>query len=86
MKIKKALIALVVSFFSSVIFASPVNINTASADEIAAALNGVGSAKAQAIVEYRTANSDFISADQIIDVSGIGTAIYEKNKADILVK
>ena len=43
-------------------------------------------AKAQAIVEYRTVNSGFSSADQIVDVSGIGTAIYEKNKADILVK
>jgi competence protein ComEA len=86
MKIKKALIALVVSFFSSATFASPVNINTASADEIAAALNGVGSTKAQAIVEYRTTNSNFSRAEQIVDVNGIGTAIYEKNKADILVK
>jgi competence protein ComEA len=86
MKIKTVLFTLVVSLFSSITFASPVNINTASAEEIAAALNGVGSAKAQAIVEYRTVNSDFSSADQIVDVSGIGTAIYEKNKADILVK
>jgi competence protein ComEA len=86
MKIKTVLFALVVSFFTSVTFASPVNINTASAEEIAAALNGVGSTKAQAIVKYRTANNNFSSADQIVDVTGIGTAIYEKNKADILVK
>lgn len=86
MKINKTLIALVVILFSPITFASPVNINTASADEIAAALNGVGSAKAQAIVKYRTTNSNFSSADQIIDVTGIGAAIYENNKADILVK
>ena len=86
MKINKVLVALVAILFSSITFASPVNINTASADDIAAALNGVGTSKAQAIVKYRTANGNFNSADQIIDVVGIGSAIYEKNKADILVK
>jgi competence protein ComEA len=86
MKVSKTLIALVAILFSSITFASSVNINDASAGEIAAALNGVGSTKAQAIVEYRTANGDFTNASQIVDVSGIGTATYEKNKADILVK
>ena len=86
MKIQQVLVTLVVIFFSSMSFAIPVNINTASADEIATALNGVGSTKAQAIVEYRTANVDFSHADQIIDVKGIGAGIYEKNKADILIK
>jgi len=86
MKFKKALVTLIVIFFSSISFAIPVNINNASADQLATALNGVGSAKAQAIVEYRTANGDFTQAAQITDVSGIGTAIYEKNKADILIK
>ena len=86
MKFKKALVTLIVIFFSSISFAIPVNINNASADQLATALNGVGSAKAQAIIEYRTANGDFTQAAQITDVSGIGTAIYEKNKADILIK
>jgi len=86
MKIQQVLTTLVVIFFSSISFAIPVNINTASADEIATALNGVGSSKAHAIVEYRTANGDFSHADQIIDVKGIGAGIYEKNKADILIK
>jgi competence protein ComEA len=86
MEITKTLIALVVIFFSTITFASSVNINVASANEIAAALNGVGSAKAQAIIEYRTANGNFTDASQIVDVSGIGPATYEKNKADILVE
>ena len=86
MEITKTLIALVVIFFSTITFASSVNINVASANEIAAALNGVGSAKAQAIIEYRTANGNFTNASQIVDVSGIGPATYEKNKEDILVK
>ena len=86
MEITKTLIALVVIFFSTITFASSVNINVASANEIAAALNGVGSAKAQAIIEYRTANGNFTNASQIVNVSGIGPATYEKNKADILVE
>ena len=86
MKINKALVALAVIFFSSVSFGLPVNINNASADQLATALSGVGSTKAQAIVEHRTTNGNFTQASQITNVSGIGTAIYEKNKADILIK
>ena len=86
MKTFKSLAALVAIVFSSVSFAYPVNINTASADEMASALNGVGANKAAAIVEYRAANGDFKSADQIVLVKGIGSGIYEKNKVDILVK
>jgi competence protein ComEA len=86
MKIKKTLVVLVAIFFTSISFAIPVNINNASADQLATALSGVGSTKAQAIVEYRTVNGDFSQATQITNVSGIGSAIYEKNKADILIK
>lgn len=86
MKTLRSLATLVAIVFSSFSFASPVNINTASADEIASALNGVGANKAMAIVEYRIANGNFTSPDQIVKVSGIGSAIFEKNKADILIK
>lgn len=86
MKIKNIVITLVVLFFSSIAQASPVNINIASAEEIAEALNGVGIAKAEALVAYRTANGMFSSAEQIVNVKGIGQSIFEKNKADIQVK
>ena len=86
MKTLRSMATLVAIVFSSLSFASPVNINTASADEIASALNGVGVNKARAIVKYRAANGKFSRADQIVQVSGIGSAIYEKNKTDILVK
>ena len=85
----KAIIYLAASaafFFSSLINASPVNINNASANEMADALNGVGINKAQAIVKYRDANGLFMSPEHIVNVTGIGKATYEKNKADILVK
>jgi competence protein ComEA len=72
--------------FSSLSFASPVNINTATAVEISEALNGIGMVKAQAIVDFRTTNGLFSSADQITMVNGIGESTYENNKADILLK
>lgn len=71
---------------SSIVSAAPVNINSASAEEIAEALSGVGMSKAQAIVEYREAYGLFGSADEIVFVRGIGDATYQDNKDDILVK
>lgn len=65
--------------------AEPVDINTASATQIAAALNGIGAAKAEAIVAYREANGPFIAVDQLTDVKGIGPATVDKNRTLILL-
>ena len=82
-----ALAALVVSSVtSSIAMAAPVNINTASAEQIAEALNGIGLSKAQAIVDYRQAYGLFTTADEIVFVRGIGDSTFENNKGDILVK
>ncbi len=86
MKAITTLAALVAFTFSSLSFASPVNINTANAEQIAEALTGIGMVKAQAIIDYRTSNGLFSSADQIIMVRGIGDATFENIKVDILVK
>jgi len=86
MKAVNTLAALAALTFSSLTFASPVNINTANAEQIAEALNGIGIVKAQAIVDYRTSNGPFSSPDQVIMVRGIGDSTFEKNKADILIK
>ena len=72
--------------FSSIINAAPVNINKASATDIAASLNGVGMNKAQAIVNYRKQHGLFKKAADIVLVKGIGNSTYQKNKADILIK
>jgi competence protein ComEA len=66
--------------------ATPVNINTASATQIAEALNGIGLSKAQAIVDYRESYGLFTAADEIVFVRGIGDSTFENNKGDILVK
>lgn len=84
--IKLTAFFLMTLFCSSLGLASPVNINTASAADIAAALNGIGIVKAKALVAYRQTNGMFNHAEHIIHVKGIGKATYEKNKDDILVK
>lgn len=55
-----------------------VNINTASASQLAASLPGIGEVKAAAIVSYRNANGPFRSVDELINVKGIGEATLEK--------
>jgi len=86
MKTIKTLAALAAISISSITSAAPVNINTATASEIADALNGIGMSKAQAIVEYRQAYGQFSRADEIVFVRGIGESTFENNKGDILVK
>ncbi|WP_251979011.1 ComEA family DNA-binding protein [Salinicola avicenniae] len=49
----------------------PVNINTATAEELAT-LPGIGEVKAEAIVEDRDANGDYASLEELTRVSGIG--------------
>lgn len=70
---------------ASAFAAGTVDINTADAPTLAATLNGVGPAKAQAIVEYRQANGPFQSAEQLAAVKGIGLATVEKNRDRIEV-
>jgi len=61
-----------------------VNINTASKEELMG-LNGIGNAKAKAIIDYRENISRFITKEDILEVSGIGSAIYDKIVASIKV-
>ncbi|KLN66270.1 MULTISPECIES: ComEA family DNA-binding protein [Vibrio] len=60
-----------------------VNINTASAQELADLLNGIGLKKAQAIVEYRELHGKFVSAEALTEVKGIGSALVTKNQSRI---
>jgi competence protein ComEA len=66
-----------------VVSAEPVNINTADATALAKALNGIGPAKAKAIVSYREKNGPFKTADQLAMVEGISQKLIDRNRADI---
>ena len=63
--------------------AEPVDINRANAEELAEALQGVGEARAEAIVQYRSQNGPFGSVDELVQVQGIGSRIVDMNR-DVL--
>lgn len=85
MKRFKLLVGTALLLASAVISAGPVNINTATAEQIAAELKGVGDSKAQAIVAYRTQNGAFSSADDLVMVKGIGEKTIAANRENILI-
>ncbi|MCW7760902.1 ComEA family DNA-binding protein [Photorhabdus luminescens] len=60
-----------------------VNINTASAEELARALNGIGIKKAQSIVEYREKHGAFTTVEQLQEVQGIGPVFIERNRSKL---
>jgi competence protein ComEA len=61
-----------------------IDINTATTAELDT-LPGIGPTTAQKIIDYRTANGPFVSTEDIINVSGIGPASYERIKDLITV-
>ena len=72
-------------FATSSVADAQVNVNTADAETIAKTLNGVGLAKAQAIVEFREANGRFNDAHELTRVKGIGEATVRRNEGRIVV-
>lgn len=64
--------------------AAPVNLNTASAAQIAT-LPGVGPKAAQRIVEYRDKNGGFKKIEELMNVKGIGEKSFLKLKPLITV-
>ena len=62
-----------------------VNLNSASAEELAEKLDGVGPARAELIIKYREENGPFSDVEQLLEVKGIGMATLEKNRARILL-
>ncbi len=63
---------------------SPININTASAEELDV-LPGIGPSLAKTIIDYRTTNGPFKTIEDINNVKGIGDALFAKIKDSITV-
>lgn len=83
--LRAVLFALVCSFsIPSLTYAAPVDLNTADVATLTS-LKGIGPAKAEAIVAYREANGPFTRVEQLTEVKGIGSAILEKNRSDLVV-
>jgi competence protein ComEA len=66
--------------------AQAVNVNSASAEEIAEALKGIGMSKAEAIVSYRDKNGQFKHIDELVNVKGIGIRTVDINREFILLE
>ena len=80
-------IAMVIATLAPVlVFAGPVNVNTADAETIARELQGIGPSKARAIVQYRKDNGPFETVEDLLKVQGIGPKVLEDNKKDILLE
>ena len=62
----------------------PVNLNTASQVDLMT-LPGIGTEKADAIIQYRQDNGPFKTIEAIQDVAGIGPGIFEKIKDQITI-
>jgi competence protein ComEA len=74
------LLGIVMLLAGSVLWAGPVNINTADATTLSRELKGIGMKRAQAIVEYRQKHGPFKSAEELALVKGIGPAALAKNR------
>ena len=62
-----------------------IDINTATAEQLDA-LSGIGPVKAQAIIDYRTANGKFKAIEDIMKVKGIKEGEFAKIKDYIVIK
>jgi competence protein ComEA len=62
-----------------------VDINHADAKTLAQSLDGVGLAKAEAIVAYRKANGPFQRVEDLTKVDGIGMKTVDANREAIVI-
>ena len=85
MKMIKVIIAGLMLTVSSSLWAGNVNINTADAETLAVELKGIGSKKAQAIIDYRKEHGAFSNLEDLENVKGISSKIIEKNKENIVL-
>lgn len=77
------LILLVIGFVMASFSAlAAVNVNTATQEQLES-LNGIGPAKAKAIIDYRQKNGGFKTLEDLDKVPGIGEGVLGKIKSDV---
>jgi competence protein ComEA len=82
MKIIRLLIVFCLLMASAVFAADPIDINSATVQELET-VKGIGPIKAQRIIDYRTQNGPFKSVDDLNAVKGIGDKSLEKIRPQV---
>ncbi len=77
------IITLFLLFFS--LSFGAININKANSAQLQT-LNGIGPTKAQEILKYRKSHGGFKSADELVNVKGIGPKTVQKLKSQISIR
>ena len=80
------LLTFVIAFANSAFAEQAVDVNSATASEIAEAMTGIGLKRAEAIVAFREKNGRFRSLDDLVLVKGIGASTLDKNRDRISVE
>ncbi len=62
-----------------------VDLNTAD-QSVLESLDGIGPARARAIIEHRHANGPFRTLDEVLEVKGIGPKTLERIRPHIVIK
>ncbi len=74
---QKILLVIFLLFVFSGFSNAAVNINTATQAELET-IQGIGPARAKAIIEYREKEGNFASEDDLVNVNGIGRGTVKK--------
>lgn len=61
-----------------------ISLNTATLEELMT-LSGIGEEKAKLIIEYRNTNGKFNNIEELLNIKGIGQAIFDKIKDNITI-
>jgi len=85
MQTLKSLFLILAVLVSVQVYAGPVDINSADADMLASAIDGVGEKKAATIVQYRETNGPFASVDELVNIKGIGAGTVDRNREKLTV-
>ncbi|WP_273431036.1 helix-hairpin-helix domain-containing protein [Chitinibacter tainanensis] len=81
---KKLLLGVIASISLSCAAYAAVDLNTATQQQLEA-LNGIGPQKAKDIIDYRSKNGPFKSAEDVMKVPGIKEGTFAKIKSEVTV-
>ena len=82
---KKFYLTMILLLFLATSAFAKVNLNTADVEELAT-LPGIGSTKAEAIVQYRNDKGQFKKIEDLTGVKGIGDKIVDKIKPEVTIE